>query len=98
LCRFLALPHPLHFLRDGAAEEANVNQRPTGGAVLHARFDGRSLDVPLGVLDIGTASDDREIKLALARHLEVSEARLGDYTVDRHETGNLTVRPEAVFG
>ncbi len=75
-----------------------MNERPYGGAVLHARFDGRSLDVPLGVLEVGTASDDREIKKALARHLEVSEARLGDYTVDRHETGNLTVRPEAVFG
>ncbi len=75
-----------------------MNEQPNGGAVLHARFDGRSLDVPLGVLDIGTASDDREIKLALARHLEVSDAELSDYSVDRHETGNLTVRPEAVFG
>ena len=69
-----------------------------GGAVLHVRFDGRSLDVPLGALDIGTASEDREIKRALARHLEVPEAKLRDYTVDRHDTGNLTVRPEAVFG
>jgi hypothetical protein len=68
------------------------------GAVLHVRFDGRSLDIPLGDLDVGSASGDREIKRALARHLEVPEAKLRDYTVDRHETGNLTVRPEAVFG
>ena len=68
------------------------------GAVLHVRFDGRSLDVPLVEIEIGTASEDREIKRALARHLEVAEARLRDYTVDRHDTGNLTVRPEAVFG
>jgi hypothetical protein len=67
-------------------------------AVLHVRFDGRSLDIPLGDLDVVTASGDREIKRALARHLEVAEARLRDYTVDRHETGNVTVRPEAVFG
>ncbi len=46
----------------------------------------------------GSESDDREIKGALARHLDVPEAHLRDYTVDRHETGNLTVRPEAVFG
>jgi hypothetical protein len=75
-----------------------VTERLNGGAYLHARFDGRSLDIPLGVLDIGTASDDREIKHALAQHLEVTEARLREYTVDRHETGNVTVRPEAVFG
>ncbi len=32
------------------------------GAVLHVRFDGRSLDIPLDDLDIGPGSDDREIK------------------------------------
>ena len=68
------------------------------GAVLHVRFDGRSLDIPLGDLDIGVGSDDHEIKRALARHLEVPVAKLRNYAVDRHETGNLTVRPEAVFG
>jgi len=67
-------------------------------AVLHVRFDGRSLDIPLNDLDIGTASEDREIKRALARRLQVAERALHDYNVDRHETGNLTVRPEAVFG
>ena len=30
--------------------------------------------------------------------LKVPVGRLRDYVVDRHETGNLTVRPEAVFG
>jgi hypothetical protein len=68
------------------------------GAVLHVRFDGRSLDLPLQDLEVGPASADSEIKRALARLLEVPPARLSDYTVDRHETGNLTVRPEAVFG
>ena len=68
------------------------------GAVVHIRFDGRSRDIPLAQLDIGEMSSDGEIKRALARHLEVPEARLRDYVIDRHETGNLTVRPEAVFG
>jgi len=68
------------------------------GAVVYVRFDGRSHDIPLDDLDVGSGSTDREIKRALARHLEVPEAKLRDYTVDRHETGNLTVRPEAVFG
>ena len=68
------------------------------GAVVHVRFDGRSVDVPLNDLDIALGSDDRAVKRALARHLDVPEGKLRDYVVDRHETGNLTVRPEAVFG
>jgi hypothetical protein len=65
---------------------------------VHVRFDGRSLDIPLEDLDIGAGSAEPEIKRALARHLEVSAEKLRDYVVDRHQTGNLTVRPEAVFG
>ena len=73
-------------------------EREHGVAVVHIRFEGRSLDIPQGDLDVGTASSDNEIKRALARHLEVPEAKLRDYVIDRHETGNMTVRPEAVFG
>ena len=69
-----------------------------GVSVVHIRFDGRSLDIPQGDLDVGAASSDNEIKRALARHLEVPEAKLRDYVIDRHDTGNMTVRPEAVFG
>jgi hypothetical protein len=67
-------------------------------AVVHIRFEGRSHDIPQGDLDVGPASSDHDIKRALARHLDVAEARLQDYVIDRHDTGNLTVRPEAVFG
>jgi hypothetical protein len=73
-------------------------QRLNGGAVLHVRFDGRSFDLPAGDLDVGLAAEDHEVKRALARHFGVPETRLRDYVVDRHETGHLTVRPEAVFG
>jgi hypothetical protein len=69
-----------------------------GVKVVHIRFEGRSLDVPQGDLDIGTASSDNEIKRALARYLETPEGKLRDYVIDRHDTGNMTVRPEAVFG
>jgi hypothetical protein len=66
--------------------------------VVHVRFEGRSLDVALDTLDVGQFSSDGEIKRALAGYLEVPEAKFRDYVVDRHETGNVTVRPEAVFG
>lgn len=67
-------------------------------AVAHIRFDGRSRDIPLSELDVGVHSADGDIKRVLAQCLEVPVARLNDYVVDRHENGNLTVRPEAVFG
>ena len=67
-------------------------------AVLHIRFDGRSFDIPLSDLDVGTMSSDADVKRTLAEYLNVPEAKLRFYVVDRHETGNLTVRPEAVFG
>jgi hypothetical protein len=66
--------------------------------VVHVRFEGRSHDVDLDALDVGPHSSDEAIKEALAKHLEVPAARLRDYVIDRHATGNLTVRPEAVFG
>ncbi len=68
------------------------------GAVVHVRFEGRSHDVALRDLDVGPLSDNDTIKRALATFLNVPEARLRDYTIDRHQGGNLTVRPEAVFG
>ena len=67
-------------------------------AVVHIRFDGRSLDVPLAELDVADNANDADIKRAVARHLEIAEARLSDYVLDRHETGNVTIRPQAVFG
>jgi hypothetical protein len=70
----------------------------TTAPVAHVRFEGRSLDVPFDALGIGPGSGDREVKRAVARYLEAPEVRLHRHVVDRHETGNLTVRPEAVFG
>jgi hypothetical protein len=74
----------------------NINQ--TASAVIHVRFAGRSFDVPMDRLDLGIGSSDEQIKRVLAQHLEVSQARVADYVVDRHANGNLTLRPEAVFG
>ena len=75
-----------------------MTQRRNDAPVLHVRFDGRSRDIPLGDLDLGHLAADEAVKRAVARFLQVPEGKLRDYVVDRHETGNLTVRPEAVFG
>jgi hypothetical protein len=73
-------------------------KQQNGEAVVHIRFDGRSLDIPQAELDIGLATGDAHIKRVVARHLDVPEADFRDYVIDRHQTGNLTLRPEAVFG
>ena len=73
-------------------------ERNSGVKVVHIRFEGRSMDIPQSDLDVGAVSSDNEIKRALAHYLETPEAKLRDYVIDRHDTGNMTVRPEAVFG
>ncbi len=67
-------------------------------ATVHVRFAGRSFDIPMPMLGIGPAWPDDQIKRALARHIEVPEGAFKAYVIDRHPNGNLTVRPEAVFG
>jgi hypothetical protein len=81
-----------------AIREVSMVARIDETPVLHIRFEGRSFDIPLSDLDVGPLSTDAEIKRSLAGYLNVAEAKLRDYVVDRHETGNLTVRPQAVFG
>lgn len=68
------------------------------GSVVHVRFDGRSFDVPLEALNVASHAGDRQVVSAIARHLEVRDAALTGHVLDRHATGNLTLRPEAVFG
>ena len=76
--------------------QANSNDTALG--ILHVRFEGRSCDVPLSDLDVGNMSSDEQVKNRLAEYLSVPEQKFTFYKVDRHETGNMTVRPEAVFG
>jgi hypothetical protein len=80
------------------AKNPIMAEREQGVKAVHIRFEGRSLDVPQSDLDVGGASSDNDVKRALARYLNVPEAKLRDYVIDRHDTGNMTVRPEAVFG
>lgn len=66
--------------------------------MIHVRFEGRSLDFSERDLGLNGKSSDREIKERVARHLEVGLSRLEDYVVDRAPSGNVIVRPEAVYG
>ena len=66
--------------------------------VVHVRYQGRSVDVLLADLDVGSFSDDQSIRRAVAEYLGLRHSQLAGYAVDRHPNGNLTIRPQAVFG
>lgn len=66
---------------------------------VHIRYDGNSVDVDANVIDVGVLSTDAQIKDALATHLDVPVVKFNGYAVERNnETGDITVRPQAVFG
>lgn len=84
-----------NFLRAHSRYAALEN---TSGPVLHIRFEGASRDIPLELLQLKAGASDGDIHAAVASYLSVSARQLADYVVERHSNGNLTVRPEAVFG
>jgi hypothetical protein len=66
--------------------------------MVHVRFEGRSYDFDERRLELRTGMSDGEIKERLARQLEVGIDQLRTYVVDRGPSGDLIVRPEAVYG
>jgi hypothetical protein len=66
--------------------------------MIHVRFAGQSHRIEARRLDVGSLSSDNEIKQALAKHFHVPVLKFTAYVVERHDNGNITVRPEAVFG
>jgi hypothetical protein len=75
-----------------------VMEQSGRGRVLHLRFEGRSLDIPLRDLEVAQGASDSDVRGRLARYLDVGPQRFAEYVIERHENGNWTVRPEAVFG
>ncbi|MDF5711027.1 MAG: hypothetical protein PUP90_25990 [Nostoc sp. S4] len=66
--------------------------------MVHIRFEGRSVDVVETQLGITSSMNDVAVKQQVARHLDVNSDRLSAYVVDRRPSGDLIVRPEAVYG
>lgn len=82
--------------------------------VLHVRYDGKSTDIPFDEFfrsdrleRVGVNPDkassigdltDNQIKQMLASYFDKSSDEFSGYMIDREETGNLTIRPQAVFG
>lgn len=66
---------------------------------VHVRYEGRSLDITFDDLDIGDLSTDAEVRREVAKFLEVPTQKLANFAIDKNEeSGDITLRPQAVFG
>lgn len=66
--------------------------------MIHVRFEGRSYDLREGELDLALGSADGRILERVASYLDVKPERFRHYVVDRRPSGDVIVRPEAVYG
>lgn len=70
--------------------------------VVHIRFEGQSWSVAFRVLGLSDVradgSDSQAVRQAVASYLEIQPSQLAPYVVQRHANGNVTIRPQAVFG
>jgi hypothetical protein len=66
--------------------------------MLHVRFEGRSFDLAENTLGITRHSTDTAVKERLGQHLDIAQERLNDYVIDRRPSGDVIIRPEAVYG
>lgn len=65
---------------------------------VHIRHKGQSYDTNLEELSLSDAPSDTEIRAAVSRHLDIAEAEVSNYVVERATEGDLVVRPNAPFG
>ena len=66
--------------------------------MIHVRFRGKSYDLEMRSLNLRREDNDERIKAALARYFDLPVGELDLYVIDRRPGGELTVRPEAVYG
>ena len=67
--------------------------------VIHVRHNGRSFDFAAHQVDVGDRSTDQQVRAAVATKMSEPRSSFDNYVVDRNaKTGDLTVRPQAVFG
>jgi predicted unusual protein kinase regulating ubiquinone biosynthesis (AarF/ABC1/UbiB family) len=83
-------------------------------STLHVRYNGQSHDIPFtdifteerleGIgadptIELNTNHlNPEQVKQAVAQHFDVAVSEFDNFQVEYHKTGNITVRPDAVFG
>lgn len=63
--------------------------------IVHVRFEGKSWDVPFSDLNMGDGSSDRDVREAMAMHLDVPPSTFDTFIVERLSNGNIALQPEA---
>jgi hypothetical protein len=66
--------------------------------MVHIRFEGRSYDIQEVQINLNVNMNDSAIKQRLAQHFDVNLNRFETYVIDRRPSGDLIIRPEAVYG
>jgi hypothetical protein len=74
--------------------------------MVHVRFEGHSYDIPETQLGVTNGMNDTTVKERLAQYFEVKgdwasptlRDRFQTYVIDRRPSGDLIIRPEAVYG
>ena len=66
--------------------------------MVHVRFEGRSYDLTRRALGLNGHGHDADVKARLAQHFDIRPERFDHYVVERRPSGDLIVRPEAVYG
>ncbi len=66
--------------------------------MIHVRFEGRSFDFIETQIGVVASMTDAQVVEQLAHHFDVAQSRFTAYVVDRTPTGDVIIRPEAVYG
>lgn len=66
--------------------------------MIHLRFEGRSYDLTPRELGVTPHMNDTDIKTRVAQHFDIGLNKIQPYVVDRRPSGDIIVRPEAVYG
>lgn len=78
--------------------ESPAGTRKETLTVFHIRYAGRTFEIKPKVFDLSLKASDREIMDRVADWLGIPESKLSNYVIDRRPSGQVVVRPEAIFG
>ena len=80
-------------------DEVNIaTATPVEESKIHVRYNGISNELALNDLEVAANTPDAEVKTVVANWLDIGEDSFEKYVIERHENGDMTMRPEAVFG
>ena len=65
---------------------------------IHVRFNGRSDNLDFMDIGISNGSTDQEVKTSAARYYDRENDAFDRMVIERHANGNITLRPEAIYG